>query len=110
MKIVCSKCHITGSLKSKQNEYNIQPDLMKGEINQDLINIALYKDYENLWRLYFIDDVLGLAYVLAKHGNSVQKITAVSYKNSLTEAALEWSCLGRYLKEVNKILYTLKNK
>ena len=110
MKIVCSKCHITGSLKSKQKEYNIQPDLMKGEINQDLINIALYKDYENLWRLYFIDDVLGLAYVLAKHGNSIQKITGVSYKNSLTEAALEWSCLGRYLKEDNKILYTPKNK
>ena len=57
----------------------------------------------NLWRPYLIDDVLGLPYVLAKHGTSIQKITGVSYKNSLTEAALGWSCLGRYLKEDNKI-------
>ena len=73
MKFVCSKCHISGLLKSIQTEYNIQPDLMKGEINNDLINISNYKNYENLWRPYRIDDVLGLAYVLAKHGNSIQK-------------------------------------
>ena len=83
---------------------------MKGEINHELINIGNYKDYENSWRPYLIDDVIGLAYVIAKHGNSIQKITGVSYKNSLTEAALGWSCLGRYLKEVNKTLYTPKNK
>ena len=83
---------------------------MKGEIDHDLINISNYRDYENLCRPYLIDDVLGLAYVVAKHGNSIQKITGVSYKNSLTEAALGWSCLGRYLKENNKILYTPKNQ
>ena len=110
MKFVCSKCHISGSLKSIQKEYNIQPDLMKSEINHDLINIDNSKDYENLWRAYLLDDVLGLSYVVAKHGNSIQKITGFSYKNSLTEAALGWSCLERYLKEVNKILYIPKNE
>ena len=83
---------------------------MKGEINQNFINIGNYKDYENLWRAYLMDDVLGLEYVIAKHGNSVQTINGVSYKNSLAEAALSWSCLGRYLKEDKKILFTLKNK
>ena len=92
IKFVCSKCHISGLLKSIQKEYNIQPVLMKGEINHDLINISKYKDYENLWRPYLIDDVLGLAKVIAKHGISIQKITVVSYKNSSTEAALSWSC------------------
>ena len=58
MKFVCSKCHISGSLKSIQKEYNIQPDLMKGEIDHDLINISNYRDYKNLWRPYLIDDVL----------------------------------------------------
>ena len=29
---VCSKCHITGSLKEIQKEYNIQPQLLKGKI------------------------------------------------------------------------------
>ena len=73
MKFACSKCHISGSLKSIQKEYNIQPDLMKSEINHDLVNIDNYKDCENLWRAYLIDDVLGLSYVVAKHGNSIQK-------------------------------------
>ena len=110
MKFVCSKCHISGSLKSLQKAYNIQPELMKGEIDHDLINISEYKDYENLRRPYLIDDVLGLAYVVAKYGNSFQKNTGVAYKNSLTEASLGWSCLGRYLKEDNTVLNTPKNK
>ena len=69
---------------------------MKGDTNHDKIKIGNYKDYENLWRLYLLDDVLGLAYVFAKHGNSIQKITDVSYKNSLLETALGWSLLVRY--------------
>ena len=48
MNFVCPKCHISGSLKIIQKEYNIQPDLMNGEINHDLIIIGIYKDYENL--------------------------------------------------------------
>ena len=83
---------------------------MKGEINHDLINAGIYKDNGILWRPYLIDHLLGLAYVLVEHGNTIQKITSVSYVNSLTEAALGWSCLGRCLKEDNKILYTSKIK
>ena len=48
MKFVCSKCHISGSLKSIHKEYNIQQVLMKGEINHDLIiivNIKIIKTY-----------------------------------------------------------------
>ena len=81
MKLVCSKCHSSGLLKDIRKDYNIQPDLMKGDINQDLINIGKYKDYENLSRPNLVDDVLGTAYLLAKHGNSIQKnqkITGVS--------------------------------
>ena len=81
---------------------------MKGEINHDLINIVNNKNYENLCRAYLIDDVLALAYVVAKHGKSIQKITGVPCKNSLTETAVGLSCLGRFLKD-NKILYTPKN-
>ena len=110
LKVVCSKCLISVSLKGIQKEYNIQQDIKKGEINHNFIYIGNYKDYENLWRASLMDDVLGLEYVIAKHGNSIQTITGVSYKNSLTEAALGWSCLGRSLKEDKNILYTPKNK
>ena len=82
---------------------------MEGEFDHDLIKISNYRDYEILGKPYLIDDVLGLANVKAKHSNSIQKITGVSCKNKLTEAALGCSCLGRYLKEDNKIFYTPKN-
>ena len=53
---------------------------------------------------------IGLAYVVAKHGNSLQKFAGVSYKNSLTKADLGWSCLRRFSKEDIRILYTPKNE
>ena len=109
-KFVCSKCHISGSLKDNQKEYNIQQHFLKGEIVHDLITLSKNKELENLWKPYLIDDVLGLAYVVSKHGNSIQKTTGVSNKNSLREASLGWACLGIYLKDDNKTSYTPKNK
>ena len=100
MKFDCSECHRAGSLKTIQKRNNIQRDLMKGGIDHDLINIKNYNDSEHLWRPYLMDDVLGPGYVIAKHGNSIQKITGVSHKNSLTEAALAWSFLGKNLKNI----------
>ena len=83
---------------------------MKGEINHGLICIDKFKDYENLWRTHLIDDVLGLAYVIAKHGNSLQNVSGVSYKNSLTRDALGWSGLKRHSKSDKRISYIPKNK
>ena len=73
VKFVCSKFHISGSLKTIQKEYIIQPTLLKGEIEHDLITLSNYKQHENQWKLYLIDDVLGLANGISKHGNDVQK-------------------------------------
>ena len=108
-KLVCSICHITGFLRDIQKEYNIQPQLLKGEKAHDLITLSNYKEHESLWKPFLIDDVLCLAYVVSKHGNSIQKTTGVSSKNSLTESSFGWACLGRYLKEDNKTFYTPKN-
>ena len=62
-----------GISKRDSKEYNIQPHLLKRENEHDLITLSNYKDHERLWRPYLIDDVLGLAYVVSKHGNSIQK-------------------------------------
>ena len=48
MKFVCSKVHISGSLKKIQKEYNIQPQLIKGEIDHNLITLSNYKEHEKL--------------------------------------------------------------
>ena len=71
-------CHISGSLKEIKKEYKIQPNLMKGEIDHNVINISNFEDYENSWKSYIRNDVLGLAFVVAKHGNHIQNITDVS--------------------------------
>ena len=109
MKFVCSKVHISGSLKKIQKEYKIQPQLIKGEIDHNLITSSDYKEHEKLRKPYLIDDVLGLAAVVAKHGNKIKKITGVSFENSLTESSLEWSTLGKYMKQSGKTFYTPKN-
>ena len=54
--------------------------------------------------------MLGLAAVVAKHGNKIQEIAAGSFKNSLTESSLAWSCLGKYVKESGESFHTPKNK
>ena len=73
MKFVCSKVHTSGSLKKIQKDYIIQPQLIKGEIDHILITLSNYKEHEKIWNPYLIDDVLGLATVVAKHGNKVKK-------------------------------------
>ena len=97
-------------MKKIQKEYNIQPQLIKGEIDQSLITLSNYKEHEKLWKPYLIDDVLGLAAVVAKHGNKIQKITGVPFKNSLRESSLAWSTWGRNKKQSGKTFYTPKNK
>ena len=78
-----------GFIKRGSKEYNIQLQLVKKEIEHELITLSKYKKHENQWQPYLIDDALGLAYVISKHGNFFRKITGVSYKNSLTEASLD---------------------
>ena len=73
VKYVCSNCHISGSLKSTQKEYNTKPQLLKGEIEHNLIMLSKYKQHETPSKPYLINDVLGLTYVISKHGNCVQK-------------------------------------
>ena len=102
MKYVCSKVHLSGSLKKIQKENEIQPQLLKSEIEQNDVSLSNYKEKEQLWKPHLVNDVLGLAAVAAKHGNNIQKITCVSFKNSLSESSLAWATLGKYLNQEGK--------
>ena len=74
------------------------------------ITSSNYKEHDKLWKPYLVDDVLGLAAVVAKHGNKIQKVTGVSFKSSITESSLAWSYLRTYVKASGKTFYTPKNK
>ena len=111
MKFVRSKVHISGSLNRMQKEYNLQLQQIKGEIDHNLITLSNYKEHEKLWKPYLVDYVLRLAAVVAKHGNKIQKLTGVSFKNSLTESSLAWSCLEKYvicIRIRKNVLYSKK--
>ena len=95
MKFVCSKVHISGSLRKIQKEYGIQPQLLKTEMEHSDITLSNYIEKERFWKPYLINDVLGLGMLIAKHANKIQKITGVSFKTSLTQSSLSWSTLGK---------------
>ena len=48
MKFVCSKVHISGSLKKIQKECNIQPQLIKSEIDHNLRPLRNYTEFEEM--------------------------------------------------------------
>ena len=108
MKFICSRVHIAGELRKIEKEYNVQPELLKSNMEHNQVNIHNYKDLEHIWKPYLKLDILGLASLIAKHGNDIQSITKVSFKNSLTESSLAWSTFGKYLGD--KTFYTPKNK
>ena len=110
MKFVCSKVHISGSLRKIQKDYGIQPQLLKTEMEHSDITLSNYTEKERFWKPYLINDVLGLGMLVAKHANKIQKITGVSFKTSLTQSSLSWSTLGKYMEASGKTFYTPKNK
>ena len=88
MKFVCSKVHISGSLRKIQKDYGIQPQLLQTEMEHSDITLSNYIEKERFWKPYLINDVLGLGMLVAKHANKIQKITGVSFKTSLTQSSL----------------------
>ena len=108
IKIVCSGSHIAGSLADIGREYGVQPQLLKSEMDHGKITMDNYKSLENEWVPYLELDCLSLAYVYARHVMEMKKISNVSVKQCLTEAALGWSILGTYIKD--KEFYTSNDK
>ena len=49
MKFVCSKVHISGSLRKIQKDYGIQPQLLKTEMEHSDITLSNYIEKESFW-------------------------------------------------------------
>ena len=108
IKIVCSRSHISGSLADIGREYGVQPQLLKSEMDHNKITMDNYRSLEHEWIPYLELDCLSLAFVYARHVMEMKKISNISVKQCLTEAALGWSILGTYIKD--KEFYTSNDK
>ena len=108
VKFTCSKSHIKGSLEKIGREYNLQLELLKGEIEHSVINKNNFVELRHIWEPYLISDVLCLAFIYARHSMEMQKMTGFGIKDCLTEASLGWKCFGTYNKD--REFYTFNNK
>ena len=108
VKFTCSKSHIKGSLEKIGREYNLQPELLKREIEHSVINKNNFAELRHIWEQYLISDVLCLAFIYARHSMEMQKMSCFGIKDCLTEASLGWKCVGKYNKD--REFYTFNNK
>ena len=108
VKFTCSKSHIKGSLEKIGREYNLQPELLKGEIEHSIINKNNFAELRHIWEPYLISDVLCFAFIYARHSMEMQKMSGFGIKDCLTEASLGWKCFGTYNKD--REFYTFNNK
>ena len=97
-----------GSLNKIGEEYGLQPELLKGEIEHSVINKNNFVELRHIWEPYLISDVLCLAYIYARLSMEMQKMTGFGIKDCLTEASLGWKCFGTYNKD--REFYTFNNK
>ena len=108
VKFTCSKSHIKGSLEKIGREYNLQPELLKGEIEHSIINKNNFVELRHIWEPYLISDVLCLAFIYARHAMEMQRMSGFGIKDCLTEASLGWKCFGTYNED--REFYTFNDK
>ena len=73
VKFTCSKSHTKGTLEKIGREYELQPELLKGEIEHSNFNKNNFAELRHIWEPYLISDVLCLAFIYARHSMEVQK-------------------------------------
>ena len=55
-----------------------------------------YNELGQIWEPYLKSDVFYLAFIYARHGMEMQKMSKIGIKESLTEARFGWKCFGLY--------------
>ena len=108
VKFTCSKSHIKGSLGKIGREYELQPQLTKGEIEHSVINKSNFAELGHIWEPYLKLDVLCLAFIYARPSMEMQKMSGFCMKNCSTEASSGWKCFGTYNKD--REFYTFNDK
>ena len=107
-KFTCSKSHIKGFLEKIGREQNLEPELLKREIEHSVINKINFAELKHIWEPYLKLEVLCLAFIYARHSMEMQKMTCLGIKDCLTEGSLGLKCFGTYNKD--REFYTSNDK
>ena len=107
-KFTFTRSLISGSLDKVGREWGLQPELLKGEINNSEITKYIYNVLRHILELYLESDVLDIAFVSVRHSMEMQKKTKKAIKKFLTEASLGWKGFGFHNKD--RHFYTSKNE
>ena len=82
VKFTCNRPHTSGSLDKIGREYDLKPELLKGENNHSEITKHNYNELRYVWEPYLKSDLLCLAFVYARHAMEMQKMTNLGTKES----------------------------
>ena len=76
--------HLNYSLKKLGKSFKLQKELLKTEMNHDVVDGNNYKNKKDEWLPYVKQDVFFTAFCYAKHSKSMQEITGFSMKDCLS--------------------------
>ena len=85
---ICGRVHIKCNLKTIGVSYELQPSLLKQEMEHHEIFEDTWEARENEWSPYVKNDVLSTAFCYGSYIMGMEELTNCSKKNSLTLPAL----------------------
>ena len=80
----CRSVQIISSLKIKGVIYNLQPSLLKQEMEHDETFEDMWGARKDEWLPYVINAVLSTAFCFARYTKKLEELTTISMKNSVT--------------------------
>ena len=106
----CGLLHIKDSLENIGKSYELQPCLLKQELEHDEIFNDNWEEKENQWLPYLKNDVLSTAFSYARYSKGMKELTGFGMKNSLTLPSLANKHFNSLRNESDEPIYTYNDE
>ena len=106
----CGMTHLNYSLKKIGKTFKLPKELLKTEMNHDVIDGDNYKDEKDIWLPYVKNDVLCTAYSYARYIKAMEGITGFSMKDCLSLPGLGWKNFNSLRTDEDEPIYTYNDK
>ena len=106
----CGLLHIKDSLKNIGKSYELQPCLLKQELEHDEFFEDNWEEKENEWLSYLKNDVLSTAFSYARYSKGMEELTGFGMKISLTLQSLANKYFNSLRDESDEPIYTYNDE